>query len=109
MDDDLTFGAWLRRRRQALHLTQQQLGRLAGCSGAMIKKLEADLRRPSPDVARLLAAALQIPPQDQPAFIRFTRGERAEVPPLPALAMAVHHRPLLPSTNVPVPPTPLIG
>ena len=41
----------------------------------MIKKLEADLRRPSPDVARLLATALQIPQQDQAAFIRFTRGE----------------------------------
>jgi transcriptional regulator with XRE-family HTH domain len=31
-EDELTFGPWLQRRRQALHLTQQELGRLATCS-----------------------------------------------------------------------------
>ncbi len=54
MDEDLpSFGDWLQRRRQALHLTQQELGRLARCSVATIRKLESEERRPSPDVAAL--------------------------------------------------------
>ncbi len=59
--DALTFGPWLQRRRQALQLTQPQLGQLAGCSTETIRKIEGDTRRPSVDVARLLATALQIP------------------------------------------------
>src|SRR5947209_20607236 len=38
MDDDLTFGDWLQRRRKALHLTQQQLGQLARCATDTIRK-----------------------------------------------------------------------
>ncbi len=78
--DTLTFGPWLQRRRQALHLTQQQLGQLAGCSMDTIRKIEADQRRPSPEVARLLVTALQIPEAEYPAFLRFARGERAALP-----------------------------
>ena len=60
MHDALTFGQWLQRRRLAIHLTQKQLGRLAGCAPDTIRKLEADLRRPSIDIARTLAVALRI-------------------------------------------------
>src|SRR5919202_5399451 len=80
---DYTFGQWLQRRRLALHLTQQQLGQLAGCSAAMIRKIEADERRPSPDVLRLLAAALQIPDAERAAFQQFARGKTYEVPQAP--------------------------
>jgi transcriptional regulator with XRE-family HTH domain len=34
--DALTFGPWLQRRRRALHLTQPQLGRRAGCAADTI-------------------------------------------------------------------------
>src|SRR5919206_2571178 len=80
---DYTFGQWLQRRRLALHLTQQQLGTLAGCSAAMIRKIEADERRPSPDVLRLLADALQIPDAERAAFQRFARGDLGDMPALP--------------------------
>src|SRR6185369_14088252 len=80
-DDELTFGQWLQRRRKALHLTQQQLGHLAGAAGETIRKLEADERRPSADVARLLARALQIPDAEQRIFLRFARGEALVEPP----------------------------
>ncbi len=110
MDDDaLTFGPWLQRRRQALHLTQQQLGQLAGCATETIRKVESDQRRPSEDVARLLAAALQIPPADHDAFVRFARGTRAHGPAVPDVAEPNGPRPFLPPSNVPVAPTPLIG
>jgi predicted ATPase/DNA-binding XRE family transcriptional regulator len=109
MRDDLSFGQWLRRRRQALHLTQQQLGRLANCSDGMIKKIEADLRRPSRDVARLLAMALELPEVEHATFVRFARGERGETPSLPDEAAPSSRRPLHPPSNLPVPPSPLIG
>ena len=46
-----TFGAWLRTRRKQLDLTQAELGRRAGCSGAAIRKIEAGERKPSRQLA----------------------------------------------------------
>ena len=107
--DALTFGPWLKRRRQALHLTQQQLGQLAGCAAETIRKIEADQRRPSDDVARLLASALQLPQAEHAAFVRFARGERADALELPTVEEPARVRSTQPPSNVPVPPTPLIG
>ncbi len=100
MDDEpFSFGQWLQWRRQALRLTQQQLGNVAGCSAAMIRKLEADERRPSTDIARLLAIALHLPTHTHEAFVRYARGERREAPVLPAEVAAPRARPLQPRTN----------
>ena len=112
MDEDLpSFGEWLQHRRQALHLTQQELGRLANCSVATIRKLESEERRPSPDVAALLATALRLPEHEHPAFLRFARGETSRTPStLPSIAGADRPlRPLQPPSNLPVPSTSLIG
>ena len=110
MDDEiLTFGSWLQRRRQVFHLTQQQLGHLAGCTADTIRKLEFGLRRPSVDVARLLATALHIPEAEHPAFLRFARGERADAPTIPTVYEATRQRPMVAPSNLPVHPTPLIG
>src|SRR5919199_6519765 len=108
---DYSFGQWLQRRRQALHLTQQQLGQLASCSAALIRKIEADERRPSSDVAQLLAGALHIPEAERRAFFRFARGEASHTPaPLPeAAGTPSSPRPLHAPTNLLVPPTGLIG
>ena len=40
-----SFGRWVRRRRQALDLTQAQLAARAACSVALIRKVEGDERR----------------------------------------------------------------
>ena len=110
MDNDvLTFGPWLRRRRQALHLTQQQLAKLARCSSETIRKLEAEERRPSAEVAFLLAGALQLPKADHAAFVRFARGDRADPPPLPTSEAPIRPHLLHSPSNLPIPPTPLIG
>jgi transcriptional regulator with XRE-family HTH domain len=111
MDEDLaSFGDWLQRRRQDLHLTQQELGRLAGCSVATIRKLESEERRPSPDVAALLASALRLPEHEHAAFLRFARGESSRTPSaVPSSATEATLRPLHPPTNLLIPPTPLIG
>jgi predicted ATPase/transcriptional regulator with XRE-family HTH domain len=76
MDGDVSFGAWVRRRRRALDLTQADLARLASCATVMVRMIEADERRPSRELAERLADHLQLPPADRAAFIRSARAER---------------------------------
>ena len=71
-----SFGVWLKQRREALRLTQRELASLTYCSVAMLKKIEADERRPSPELAELLATSLQVAEADQRVFIAVARGER---------------------------------
>ncbi|MFN8467185.1 MAG: tetratricopeptide repeat protein [Caldilineaceae bacterium] len=74
-DDNPSFGYWLRRRRKALDLTQAGLAQLVGCAVATIKKLEADERRPSLEMAERLADCLAVPPKERAAFVRAARAE----------------------------------
>ena len=55
MGEIFSFGVWVRRRRKALDLTQDALARRVGCALSMIRKIEADERRPSRQIAELLA------------------------------------------------------
>ena len=55
MDEPASFGYWVRRRRKALDLTQPALAARVGLSVAMICRIEAGQRRPSRQVAGLLA------------------------------------------------------
>src|SRR5262245_2441978 len=75
MSDGLCFGQWLKRRRKALDLTQEDLARRVGYSVSAIRKVEADKLRPSRRVVESLAGALGIRPEERPAFIRFARDE----------------------------------
>ncbi len=60
-----TFGAWVEFRRNQLDLTQSELGKRAGCSEAAIRKIEADERKPSRQLAELLAHVLEIPTSEE--------------------------------------------
>ena len=46
MAESASFGAWLRRRRKALDLTQKAFADQVGCSVVTIRKLERDAQRP---------------------------------------------------------------
>ena len=50
MPDSDSLGYWIRRRRNALDLTQAELADQIPCSLATIKKIETDARRPSPQM-----------------------------------------------------------
>ncbi len=76
MDRTVSFGYWIKRRRKALDLTQEELARRVGCAVDTIKKIEADARRPSKQLAELLAAQLQVPSQERTVFIQAARAER---------------------------------
>ena len=56
-----SFGRWLSARRHLLDLTQEELARQVGCAATMIRKLEADVRRPSKQIAERLAERLELP------------------------------------------------
>lgn len=75
MDSIASFGYWVRRRRKALDLTQATLARHVGCSVSTIRKIERDERRPSLQMARLLADHLDIPAEERDNFLRMGRGE----------------------------------
>src|SRR5579859_2571999 len=75
-----SFGDWLRQRRRALDLTQEELAQRVGCSAITLRKLESESRRPSKQIAERLADVLQVPAAERPAFLRFARGDPFAAP-----------------------------
>lgn len=109
----VTFGEWLRGQRNERKLTRREFADRIGCSIAMLRKMEDDERRPSTQIAELIANSLQLSPTEREAFVRVARGELAldrltsisrQVTSTgdPAAVRSLH-------TNLPVLPTPLIG
>jgi predicted ATPase/transcriptional regulator with XRE-family HTH domain len=96
------FGQWLQQRRKELDLTQEELAERLGCSKIAIRKLEAGARRPSRQVAGLLAALLDVPAAETNAFINFARGLDGQGSPESAQGPR-------PPGNLPAPLTRLIG
>ncbi|RPJ24915.1 MAG: helix-turn-helix domain-containing protein [Chloroflexi bacterium] len=74
---DYSFGNWVKRRRKAIDLTQQELAQRVGCSPATIVKIESDERRPSRQMAELLAQFLEIPPEQREQFLKVARKEKS--------------------------------
>lgn len=108
-----TFGEWLRQQRTQLHLTREQLAERVACSVALLRKVEDGERRPSIQIAELLANALNIPSSEWATFVKVARGEW-RVDRLSALVNLRADGPVSPSlptprTNLPRLATPLIG
>src|SRR3954447_10548699 len=72
------FGLWLKQHRKALGLTQKDLAERVECSTVTIEKIESGERKPSSQIALLLAEHLDVPGDERQAFVEFAR---AEVPP----------------------------
>ncbi|MFN8444994.1 MAG: tetratricopeptide repeat protein [Caldilineaceae bacterium] len=108
-----TFGEWLRQQRTQQHLTREQLAERVACSVALLRKVEDGERRPSTQIAELLANALHIPSTERAMFVKVARGEW-RVDRLSAIANSSVSGPVSPSlttprTNLPHLATPLIG
>ena len=123
----IVFSEWLKHRRKALDITQEELAKRASCSVGALRKIESGDRRPSKQLATLLAKALEIPIEDQQVFIRVARGElnierlgRVLHKPLQPVSdglrfrqtqreesIVIHSTP--PSDRIPLQATPLIG
>jgi predicted ATPase/DNA-binding XRE family transcriptional regulator len=106
-DNTASFGYWLRRRRKALDLTQEALAQQVGCAIVTIKKIEADERRPSRQIAERLSAALSIPPEERELFLQCARGQISAIRlSLPAQPI---DQPQRPPTNLPASTTSFVG
>jgi predicted ATPase/DNA-binding XRE family transcriptional regulator len=108
--DEITysFGYWIQRRRKVLDLTRAALAARVNCSNETIKKIERDERRPSLQIATLLADALALSPQERTTFLQLALKQR----PVDALPLAREHLaslPLAPHSNLPLQLTPFIG
>lgn len=108
-----TFGEWLRGQRDALKLTREEFAGRIGCSIAMLRKIEDGERRPSRQIAELIAHSLDIPPEERGTFIKVARGELTTGR-LKPISKPVHTRDIpsagaFSKTNLPLLPTPLIG
>jgi len=107
-----SFGYWLEKRRKALDLTRNELAQKVSCSISTLRKIEADERRPSKQLAELIANALEVRMDERETFLRIARGELTierlkSSPPIPDLNVLQSSVNFL--KNIPVPPTPLIG
>lgn len=106
MEEIYSFGYWVMRRRKALDLTRTDLAQWVSCSAETIKKIERDERRPSRQVAELLALALAVPENERELFLEAARGER------PVDSLSLLEKPLSPSPishNLPPQTTPFVG
>ena len=123
-----SFGEWLKWRRKALDLTREELAERANCSVFALRKIESGERRPSKQLAGLLASALEIDEQEQSIFIRVARGDLSlqrlrspnphtslgSLAGLLAAAQPGEGVPIQPDLepirpDIPLPPTPLLG
>jgi len=77
MDGNASFGYWVRRQRKARDLTQAELAQRVGCAEGTIRRIEADARRPSRQMAARLADCLALNATQRAAFIRAARAERS--------------------------------
>jgi len=108
-----TFGEWLQKQRDHRRLTREEFANRVGCSVAMLRKIEYGERRPSTQIAELIANALEIPASEHETFVRVARGE-LRVNRISQFSNPTQNPNLSPSqtvshNNLPVLPTPLIG
>jgi predicted ATPase/transcriptional regulator with XRE-family HTH domain len=99
-----SFGYWVRRRRKSLDLTQEELAQRVGCALVTLRKIEADERRPSPQMAERLAHGLALPPSEWADFAAAAAGTDTV-----AWLEKPSGRYARPPGNLPAPVTSLIG
>ena len=73
---ETSFGNWLKTRRRALDLTQDELAQQVYCAEVTIRKIEADQLRPSKQLAALLVNALEVAATEQGEFVQLARRRR---------------------------------
>lgn len=118
MGERLAFGSWLKERRRELGVSQDELAQSIDVSPSMLWKLEAGERRPSAQIAQVLADYFHIPADERDAFITFARtgrtvlltsdqntttGQDEEAMRTPWRSVRLRQ------SNLPTPLTPLIG
>ncbi|MFN2190511.1 MAG: AAA family ATPase, partial [Candidatus Promineifilaceae bacterium] len=74
MEQYISFGSWVQRRRKLLGMTQADLASKVSCSLSMLRKIEREVRRPSDQLAGLLARHLSVENSQVELFLKMARG-----------------------------------
>jgi predicted ATPase/DNA-binding XRE family transcriptional regulator len=74
MQEEISFGVWLRKQRRALDLTRQAFADQVGCAEVTLRRIEAGTLKPSKELASILLEKLGIPETEWPQWISFARG-----------------------------------
>src|SRR5215207_9169371 len=74
MSEETTFGTWLHHQRRILDLTQQTLADQAGCARITLRRIEADVLKPSKELTLILLEKVGVPEHERPQWVAFARG-----------------------------------
>jgi predicted ATPase/DNA-binding XRE family transcriptional regulator len=102
MQEEISFGTWLRRQRRALDLTRQAFAAQVGCAEVTLRRIEAGTLKPSKELASLLLEKVGIPRTERSRWVSFARGLSG----LPGGSTPASNKPV---TNLPAPLTSFIG
>jgi predicted ATPase/transcriptional regulator with XRE-family HTH domain len=75
MEESFSFGYWLRRQRLARDLRQVDLAALLGIAPITLRKIEADERRPSLQLATRVAAVFELDDAERALLLRVARAD----------------------------------
>lgn len=102
MQEEISFGIWLRKQRRALDLSQQAFANRVGCAEVTLRRIEAGRLKPSKELANILLDKIGIPESERARWIAFARGLSGFPAPLPPISNK-------PITNLPASLTTFIG
>jgi predicted ATPase/DNA-binding XRE family transcriptional regulator/Tfp pilus assembly protein PilF len=102
MQDEISFGKWLRKQRRVRDLTRQAFADQIGCAEVTVRRIEAGTLKPSKELAGIILKKLGIPEVERPRWISFARGLSG----LPGSSLASSNKP---NSNLPAPLTTFIG
>src|SRR5919106_6367673 len=102
MQEEISFGIWLRKQRRALDLSRQAFAAQVGCAEVTLRRIEAGTLKPSKELAQILLERLGIPETERPQWISFARGLAA----FPLRSTPSSNKPI---TNLPASLTTFIG
>jgi len=74
MQEELSFGVWLRKQRRALDLTRQAFADQVGYAEVILRRIEAGTLKPSKELTGIIQEKLGIPETELPQWISFARG-----------------------------------
>ena len=102
MQEEISFGTWLRKQRRALDLSQKSLADQVGCAEVTLRRIETDRLKPSKELANIILDKIGVPDADRPEWISFARG----VSGFPSPSTVSSNKPI---TNLPASLTTFIG
>src|SRR5215216_1310362 len=102
MQEEISFGTWLRKQRRTLDLSQKTLANQVGCAEVTLRRIEAGRLKPSKELANILLEKLGIPEVERPQWISFARVLSG----FPSQSIPSSNKPI---SNLPAPLTTFIG